>query len=252
MKQRLRYSKQGKVRFLSHRDLARVWERGLRRAGIRVAYSEGFSPRPRLAFGLALSTGYESLGEYLDIDIHPDAPVEPAELPALVGPSLPTGIAAQISVPLEPGVDSLQAAVTSSSWRLEVVGVERDDAVATIERALSAAELPIVVERKGNEVTVDARPGILALALADGLPEALTGVTAPRSSVTLDAELATQPRSLRPTELLRALDPSWREGRVVRTHQWTLVDGARCEPIPFGDFGAGEATSIPHAGMRAS
>ena len=60
MKQRVRFTKLGKIRFLSHRDLARVWERGLRRTGVRVAYSEGFSPRPRLSFGLALSTGYES------------------------------------------------------------------------------------------------------------------------------------------------------------------------------------------------
>ena len=46
MRQRVRFAKHGKVRFLSHRDVARVWERALRRAGIRVAYSEGFSPRP--------------------------------------------------------------------------------------------------------------------------------------------------------------------------------------------------------------
>ena len=62
MRQRVRFTKRGKVRFLSHRDLARVWERALRRAGIRVAYSEGFSPRPKVSFGLALSTWYESLG----------------------------------------------------------------------------------------------------------------------------------------------------------------------------------------------
>ena len=70
---RVRFSKLGKLRFLSHRDLARLWERSLRRAGVAVAYSEGFSPRPRLHFGLALSTGHESLGEYLDIDLAPGA-----------------------------------------------------------------------------------------------------------------------------------------------------------------------------------
>src|SRR6478609_5003712 len=47
---RLRYAKHGKVRWTSHRDAARIWERGLRRAGIAVAYTEGFSPRPRLHF----------------------------------------------------------------------------------------------------------------------------------------------------------------------------------------------------------
>ena len=64
---RVRFSKFGKVRFTSHRDVARIWERSLRRGDVAVAYTEGFSPRPKLSFGLALSTGYESYGEYLDI-----------------------------------------------------------------------------------------------------------------------------------------------------------------------------------------
>ena len=60
---RLRYAKVGKVRWTSHRDAARIWERALRRAELAVAYTEGFSPRPRLHFGLALPTGYESDAE---------------------------------------------------------------------------------------------------------------------------------------------------------------------------------------------
>lgn len=251
MKHRVRFSKLGKIRFLSHRDLARVWERALRRAEVRVAYSEGFSPRPRLSFGLALSTGYESLGEYLDIDLHPDAGVDPADLPALVTPHLPAGMTAQAAVPLEPGTESLQASVTSSSWLIEVDGVDPQELVAAVERARAAAELPIVVTRKGTDTTFDARPAMLALDLADGEPLP-PGVVPMRSSTLLDAELATHPRSLRPAELLRALDASWHEGRVLRTHQWTTVDGARCEPIPLGDLGARGATSTAHAGARAS
>jgi radical SAM-linked protein len=235
MRQRVRFAKQGKVRFLSHRDVARVWERALRRAGVRAAYSEGFSPRPRLSFGLALSTGYESLGEYLDIDLAED--VDPADLPAIVTPSLPVGLHAQAAITIPPGTASLQQAVTSSSWRLELRGVEPQQLVAAVDRVLAMDELPILVERKGTESPLDARPAILELAV-DG--EAL------------EAELATQPRSLRPAELLRAMDPTWVLGRALRTHQWTSVDGARCEPIPFGDLGARGATSAPHAEARAS
>jgi len=234
MKQRVRFTKRGKVRFLSHRDLARIWERALRRAEIRVSYSEGFSPRPKVSFGLALSTGYESLGEYLDIDLAED--IEPEELVALVNPSLPAGIEAQVAIRIPGGTDSLQQAVTSSAWEIEVPGVTSDRLQEVVAAALASDTLPIVVERKGSETDLDARPAILAL-------EA-------RGSV-LFAELATQPRSLRPAELLRALDPTWTAGSVVRTHQWTSVDGARCEPIPFGDLGARGATSTPHAGARA-
>jgi len=235
MKQRVRFTKSGKVRFLSHRDVARVWERALRRSGVRAAYSEGFSPRPRLSFGLALSTGYESLGEYLDIDLADE--VDPGELPGIVTPSLPYGMVAQVAVPIPPGTDSLQQAVTSSSWRLEVADADPGRMAATVERVLARDEVPIVVERKGTESDLDARPAILELA-AEG--------------TVLEAELATQPRSLRPAELLRALDPTWALGRVLRTHQWMSVDGARCEPIPFGDLGARGATSAPHAQARAS
>lgn len=248
----MRFTKLGKIRFLSHRDLARVWERGLRRSGVRVAYSEGFSPRPRLSFGLALSTGYESLGEYLDIDLHPEAGIDPAALPAIVTPSLPAGMTAQIAVPLEPGTESLQAAVTSSTWRIEVVGPEPAELADAVAKALAVDELPITVERKGSETTLDARSAILSLATASDEIMLPPGVAPLRGSTLLEAELATQPRSLRPAELLRALDASWHEGRVLRTHQWTLVDGARCEPIPLPDLGARGATSITHAQARAS
>ena len=251
MKVRVRFSKLGKLRFLSHRDLARVWERSLRRAALPVAYSEGFSPRPRLHFGLALSTGYESLAEYLDVDLQPDAELTPDDLLDAVAPCLPTGITPQAAVAVEPGTTSLQQTVTSCRWQLEVVGPSPDQAALAVARATAAEELPIRVERKGTEVLLDARPAVVTLELAgpDGPPP---GVPTLPTSAVLIAELATQPRSLRPAELLRALDPSWIERRVLRTHQWTLVDGARREPIPLPEGGARGARSIPHAGARAS
>ena len=67
---RLHSTKKGKIRFASHRDIAKVWERALRRANIPLIYSEGFSPRPKIAFGLALPTGAESECEYLDVQIN--------------------------------------------------------------------------------------------------------------------------------------------------------------------------------------
>jgi radical SAM-linked protein len=249
VKQRVRFTKLGKIRFLSHRDLARIWERSLRRSGVRAAYSEGFSPRPKLSFGLALSTGYESLGEYLDIDLADE--IDPADLPGIVTPSLPAGMGAQVAIAIPPGTDSLQQAVTSCRWQLEVVGPEPAAVADRVATVLALDELPTTVERKGSEQAIDARPAILALEpVLDA--SAVVGATPLRPSTVLIAELATQPRSLRPAELLRALDPTWVEGRTLRTHQWTLVDGARCEPIPFEDLGTGGATSTPHAGMRAS
>src|SRR4029453_1185871 len=93
---RIRFAKRGKVRFTSHRDLARIWERALRRAEVPIAYTEGFSPRPKLSFGLALSTGHESEGEYLDVALR-TAPGddELAALPGRLAPALPDGVEVQ-------------------------------------------------------------------------------------------------------------------------------------------------------------
>ena len=150
MKQRVRFSKLGKVRFLSHRDVARVWERALRRAGVRVAYSEGFSPRPRLSFGLALSTGYESLGEYLDINLREDAPggdVACEQLPALLDPALPVGMDVQKVVALPAGAESLQQAVTSCTWHIELSGPGPSETADLVDRVLGRSEVVVTRER---------------------------------------------------------------------------------------------------------
>ena len=98
MKLRLRYSKLGKIRFTSHRDTARVWERAMRRAGVPVATSAGFTPRPRLSFGLALPTGAESVAEYLDLDVVDAAMSDDdiAGLPAALDEVLPVGFCALV------------------------------------------------------------------------------------------------------------------------------------------------------------
>src|SRR5436305_8100583 len=100
MRIRLRFAKLGKVRFTSHRDVARMWERALRRLELPVAYTEGFSPRPKLSFGLAPSTGHESLAEHLDVELREEPAV--TTLPEQPAVQLPVGIdvTAAITLPL--------------------------------------------------------------------------------------------------------------------------------------------------------
>lgn len=239
MKVRVRFTKMGKVRFTSHRDLARMWERALRRASLAVDYSQGFSPRPKLHFGLALPTGAESEGEYLDIDLVAGTDVDPESLPARLTPCLPIGIAVQAAVPIDVGAVSLQQAVTSCTWRIGVSDVTVQDAAVAVERALTADRLVVTRERKGKAVTDDLRPYILALAVTDPTPD----------GVEMEAELGTQPRSLRPSELLRALDPPLVERRVCRIHQWMALDGVRSEPLSLGPA---DAPSSTRAKVRAS
>ena len=89
MKVRVRYSKVGKVRFVGNLDVTRIWERALRKSAIAVAYSTGFSPRPRLSFGLALPMAAESTAEYLDIELAAD--IELDQLAERLTEAMPTG-----------------------------------------------------------------------------------------------------------------------------------------------------------------
>jgi radical SAM-linked protein len=220
---RARFTKLGKVRFTSHRDVARMWERGLRRARVPVAYTAGFTPRPQLSFGLALPTGCESVAEYLDIAL--DEPFDPAELAPAVSPMLPEGVDIVAAAPLEPGTNSLQEDVASCLWEIHVPGTARHDLDAAIGRALGAPSLPIRRERKGRDVVDDLRPSVLALSCRDGdAPGAL-----------LLAELGTRPRGVRPSELAQALGVEL--GLARRTCQWIERDGSRWEPLMVGPPG---------------
>ena len=68
---RVKFGRGRKLKYISHLDLMRLWERGLRRAGVPVAYSEGFNPRPRLSFASPLAVGTTSESELLDILLTP-------------------------------------------------------------------------------------------------------------------------------------------------------------------------------------
>ena len=243
MRLRIRFSKIGKIRFTSHRDTARIWERGLRRAGLPVAYSEGFTPRPRISFGLALPTGYESEAEYLDMELDDEAAglsglgvdgeaasgsglgidgeAAGPDLAGALTEAVPAGITVLAAAGIDRAGPSLQEAVTSCTWRIDVGGVDEKAAAAAAARALDAGEILITRERKGRAVTDDIRPQIVSLDT--------TSTTA--DGIRLIAELGTKPRALRPSELLAGLDPSPRELRVRRLRQWIRTGSEQREPL---------------------
>jgi radical SAM-linked protein len=243
-KVRIRFAKLGKIRWTSHRDTARMWERAFRRVGLPLAYSQGFSPRPKVSFGLALPTGHESVAEYLDIELAADAQVDVEALPDLLSASLPAGVDTLAAAVISDRAPSLQEDVQSCTWRMAVVASEDGPALsspaldARIRWVLEASEVVVTRQRKGTEVTDDIRPTILSLRLLNETPD----------GVWLDCDLATRPRGLRPSELVAALGPSCEPRQVRRLHQWIERDGARLEPLaaPLA------ATDAPHALERAS
>lgn len=270
---RIRFTKAGKIRFVSHRDVARLFERAMRIVRLPMAYSEGFSPRPKLSFGLALSVGHESDAEYLDVEVTEMPDVE--TLAAALSDVLPDGLFVESVVVLEQGAASLQQVVTSCTWRIEILGAPTDRVAAAVAAALDAPELLLERVRKGKTAVADVRPAILALRVArpptggtpfrgtptvEGAPAkgtpARDGML--QHGTELEVELSNENTSLRPSELIEVLgrlaagsdetesDGGLLEGRVRRTHQWIEVDGIRSEPVSRPD------ASTRHELSRAS
>ena len=274
MRIRFRFSKLGKIRFTSQRDVARMWERALRRARLPLAYTEGFSPRPQLSFGLALPTGAESLAEYLDVALDPEraaeAGVDVATLPATLNALLPDGLEIEEAVVVERSKESLQQIVTSCSWTMRLAGPTRDELGGWVDALLAADAVPITRERKGRQEIDDLRPSVLALAVADAESDREADPTG--RTVGLVAELTTRPRGVRPVELVRGLiavsgavpatfiDGAAADGlpgsipvldRACRTQQWIERDGLRQEPL-LGRVVPAAADRAVHALERAS
>jgi radical SAM-linked protein len=140
--------------YTSHLDLARAWERALRRARLPLAYSGGFNPRPKLQLAAALPLGHTGGAELLDVWLEEPLPVE--NFARALAPVLPDGLlVSQIRqvVLKEP---SLPAQVVAAEYRVTVEGWgEPAEAVqARIEQVMAATEL--AHERRGRQY--DLRP----------------------------------------------------------------------------------------------
>jgi len=160
---RVRYRKQGRLRFVSAIDVGRLWERALRRADLPIAYSEGFSPHPKVSFTDALTLGYASTGEYAELTFA--APVELSRDIAALNAAFPEGMDVLTAVHTPDGAPRFSKALAASCWDVEYpVGAVLDHAV---QQAASAATLVVPRERKGEAVDVDIRPAIADIS-ADG------------------------------------------------------------------------------------
>lgn len=143
----VRYAKRGRMRFASHRDFQRAWERALRRVQVPMAYSAGFSPHPKVSYMGAAPTGAASEAEFLEFSVV--NAVEPAEMVSALDASLPDGLDI---VAMAEGV-RLSEVLQASRWRLEF-GEDVTQAVRDFEAASS-----VEIERitKAGRRTIDVR-----------------------------------------------------------------------------------------------
>lgn len=188
---RVRYAKRGRLRFTSHRDFSRAFERAVFRARIPMAYSSGFNPHPRISYAGAAPTGSASEAEYLEIALA-DVLV-PAEVHTLLDEALPEGLDV-ISV-VESAGGSLADRLEASRWRIDLDGAPEvvGAAVATF---LATDEILVERMTKKGLREFDARGAVVALAVT-------TSGHDDRSA--LDLVLRHGVPSVRPDDVLTAL-----------------------------------------------
>ena len=160
---RVRFSKQGDLRLLGHRDLMRCFERLFRCAGLALSFSQGFHPKPRMTFPLALAVGIEGLDEVMELELADELSAD--ELLQRVSPQAPAGLRFRAAVALPEG--SRKAQVQTASYEAPIPAALETGLGRRIERLLAAASWP--VERAQGPRPIDLRPLLLELSLNQGV-----------------------------------------------------------------------------------
>jgi radical SAM-linked protein len=159
---RIRFTKQGDLRLIGHRDLMRCLERLFRRAGLVLSFSEGFHPKPRMTFPLALAVGIEGVDEVMEVELAESYTAE--ELLRRLTPHAPPGLVFRTIEVLPDGAKKAQ--VQSTSYEVPIPAPCQAGLRERIEHLLAAPSWPI--ERTHGRAPIDLRPLLLELALHEG------------------------------------------------------------------------------------
>jgi radical SAM-linked protein len=164
-KLRIRYAKRGRLRFASHRDLARALERALRRAQVPMAFSAGFTPHPKISYLGAAPTGAASEAEYLEIGLAERR--DPEHVRAALDASLPEDVAVLECVEAVEGTGSLADRIDAAVWRIELPGLPVADLQAAVGAFLARDEVTVARRTKNGLRDVDARAAVSGASAAE-------------------------------------------------------------------------------------
>ncbi|MDA8228156.1 MAG: TIGR03936 family radical SAM-associated protein [Desulfitobacterium hafniense] len=196
MRVRIAYTKLEEAKYIAHLDLAKVFERALRRAGIRLAYSEGFNPHPKISFGSALAVGVEGEREYVDIEVQSEMDLK--DMVGRLQEQLPQGIRLLEGRMMNPGAKALMAILNAASYRIRVpmaLPISQSQLEEAISAWLGRKEILYVKYSKKGRQEKDIRPWVKSLAGTISGDEVIFD---------LEVEIGNQ-GSVRPDEVLGSL-----------------------------------------------
>ncbi len=190
---RIRYAKRGRLRFTSHRDFSRAFERAVFRARLPMAYSSGFNPHPRISYAGASPTGSASEAEYLELAMA--EVVDPAAVHAALDEALPDGL--DVVEVVESAGGGFAELMQASLWRIELP-VDIGAASEAVTAFLAAEEVVVQRMTKKGLRDFDCRAAVLELGVLPG-----GGGSGPGSE--LELVLRHQEPAVRPDDVLSAL-----------------------------------------------
>jgi radical SAM-linked protein len=202
------YAKRGRLRFSSHRDFQRAFERALRRSAVPMAYSAGFSPHPKVSYAGAAPTGVASEAEYLEIGLAQRC--DPERLRAALDASLPDDLDVLELVEVAPPppnvkAESLSDRLEASVWEVRLAGTEPATAAASVAAFLAVDRVEVTRMTKNGLRTFDARAAVVTLEAGPDprAGDASEGSTAPCAILRLVVRHVTP--AVRPDDVLAGL-----------------------------------------------
>ena len=200
----IRFAKTGRARFLSHLEVATALFRAFNRAGVALAYSQGFHPHPKISFACATAVGVESDGEFAEVQLH-DPRIDAGDIPARVNPCLPEGLMIEAAERLPPDGPSRFGRITGFSFEISLPGELPDADLSRLEAGitdlLAAARCDIVRAGGGKTSVRDIRSLLDRLVLNRETGRILMTVRFSPSGTVRPADILSQALGVAPADL---------------------------------------------------
>jgi radical SAM-linked protein len=166
---RIKFNRGPEIKYISHLDIVRLWQRAFNRAGIQIAYSTGFSPHPKISLAAPLPLGVTGEAELMDIVIVRG--VAPQFFVSAMNQQLPTGLKVEKVQPIGIDIPALQAQISQADYRVEVeTSGGPADVQAAVDNLLALEHLPWQHQRDTGPHQYDLRLLVLDIKVTEQQP----------------------------------------------------------------------------------